>query len=754
MVELNFTDHKNVLSMVVESQTQEKDERESAGDQRTFMLNTMWDDKIKRAMARRYLGEFDQITPILDQITGEMTNSEFAIQVSPAGGGATEATAETYAGLIRNIENISNADQIYSAVGETMVMCGIDGFEIKQKFLDANTFDQDLVMEPVSDWYKSVWFDVASIKQDKSDAMWGVKLQELPMANYLKQFPDGSKVSVPDNIETMSTGDTNNQLADDSVIVGQLYYKKPKDISLVQMSTGSVFEDNEKFRSTLAEREAAGETIVGNRTRKSWKIFSRMFDGADWLKEEQETVFTYVPLIPAYGNYAIHNSKTKFSGKTKKLMDAQRGINFALSGMTEDAGLSGKDDIWMTDKQAQDQDYSTMNIDRKGVRIYNSDDEAKAPPFRVAAPQGSPQLQNAIINFQAMLQQTGNMDDPSMGQNPGLQSGVAIDSLIGQSNNGNVKWFKSMEVCICHAYRVLVDAIPRVYDSTRQQRILGEDGTDKTVPLNSNIFVDGEIVEQNDLSKGVYDVTCEMGATFRNQQEKESERLMQVIAIDPQAMELSRDVFYKNQSGPGMRTLAKRSRKQGIQSGLIGPEEWTEEEQAEQQQLQEQQANQEPQEDPNMVLARAEEAKGQADILNAQTKQQESQFNAQVKQAEIQLSNRQLDIKEQELQLDAAKFERAGEDKFNVEAAKIDQGQQKIDLQGQQQQFDQVMTAQQAQIDELKKQAETWKLIREASGVDTFVGPGTTAAFINQSREVIDAQNSDDKLNPELPDDV
>ena len=141
------------------------------------MLDTMWDDTIKQKMARRYLGQFDQITPILDQITGEMTNSNFAIAVSPAGGGATEDTAETYAGLIRNIENISNADQIYSAVGETMVMCGLDGFEIKQKFLDANTFDQDLVMEPVSDCYKSVWLDVASIKQDKSYAMWGVKLQ-------------------------------------------------------------------------------------------------------------------------------------------------------------------------------------------------------------------------------------------------------------------------------------------------------------------------------------------------------------------------------------------------------------------------------------------------------------------------------------------------------------------------------------------------------------------------------------------------
>ena len=123
-----------------------------------------------------------------------------------------------------------------------------------------------------------------------------------------------------------------------------------------KMNTGSVFEDNEKFRATLEARQAAGETILDERTRKSWRIFSRWFDGSDWLKDEQETVFTYVPLIPSYGNYAIHNSKAKFSGKTKKLMDAQRGINFALSGMTEDAGLSGKDDIWMSDKQADVQD--------------------------------------------------------------------------------------------------------------------------------------------------------------------------------------------------------------------------------------------------------------------------------------------------------------------------------------------------------------------------------------------------------------
>jgi len=381
-----------------------------------------------------------------------------------------------------------------------------------------------------------------------------------------------------------------------------------------------------------------------------------------------------------------------------------------------------------------------MNIDRKAVRVYDQDDEAKAPPFRVAPPTGSPQLQNAIINFQSMLQQTGNMDDPSMGQNPGLQSGVALDALIGQSNNGNVKWFKSMEICICHAYRVLVDAIPRVYDSTRQQRILGEDGTDRTVPLNSNVLVDGQIVEQNDLSKGVYDVTCEMGATFRNQQEKESERLMQVIAIDPQAMELSRDVFYKNQTGPGMKTLANRSRKQGIQSGLIGPEEWTEEEQQEQQQLQQQQANQPPQEDPAMVEARGVELSGQADIMTAQNKQAETQGNQQIQIANIQLENRKVDLREQEIQLDTQKFLKGQDDKFNVDAATIQLNAEKQDLAQRKQEFDEFMSIAKQQQQEVNDAISNLKTIQDASGDATIIGPGLIDNMRTQSDIVSDKQ--------------
>lgn len=735
MVDIDFEDHANVLLMVSEAQEPEQYRRELVQTQKEFILEDMWDRDIANAFdgAKRYRGEFDQISPINDQISGEMSNSEFAISVSPAGGGASEDTADIYAGLIRNIENISDASMLYSQLGDSVVMAGLDGFEIVQKHIDANTFDQDLMFEPVADWYKSVWFDLAAIKQDKSDARWGIKLKEMPASAYGDMFPDGKGVSIGDNLNDNNR--FNNKY--DSVTVGQLYYKKAVDVPLVKMTSGAVYEKDEKFLKIQDELAKAGEVIVDERTRKSWRVWSRLLDGGGWLKGAEKTVFSYVPLIPVYGNYAKFDTKDIYFGKTLKLMDAQRGINFAVSGDTEDVAMSPTDAVWMTKKQGQGEDYSQMNIDRKAVRFYESDDEAQ-PPFKMLRGAGNPAMQTAMSNFMALLSATGNMDDPSMGMNPGLQSGVAIDSLIGQSNNGNVKWFKAMEIAICQAYRICVDAIPRVYDATRQQRILGEDGTDKIVNLNTTVFDEQTQtnVEVNDLTKGVYDVTCSMGAKFQNQQEKESERLMQMLAVDPTMIEISRDVLYKNQVGSGMQVVADRARKLGIQNGTVDPSEYTPEEQQEQQELAQQQANQPPQEDPMMIVAKAEQ-------MSAQTKQQEAQFNAQVKMEQINLDKDKVALEREKLQLDAQKFMKGQDDKFNVDAAKITQGQQKLDLQTQKQEFDAMMQAMKQQQQEINDAFTNLKVMREAIGVDAIVGPTNTEAYKEQADTVLDKQGEE-----------
>ena len=107
-IEHDFKDIDKVLRLIEEVQDSEQDQRELVQEQKIFCTEKdgQWDPDTTKMMNGRYRGTFDQVSPIIEQISGEMDEAQFAISVSPAGGDATEDTPETYAGLIRNIENI------------------------------------------------------------------------------------------------------------------------------------------------------------------------------------------------------------------------------------------------------------------------------------------------------------------------------------------------------------------------------------------------------------------------------------------------------------------------------------------------------------------------------------------------------------------------------------------------------------------------------------------------------------------------
>lgn len=189
-----------------------------------------------------------------------------------------------------------------------------------------------------------------------------------------------------------------------------------------------------------------------------------------------------------------------------------------------------------------------------------------------------------------------------------------------------------------------------------------------------------------------------------------------------------------------MDQMAERARVELLNAGMIPEEQWTDEEKQKIAQQQAEAQNQPPQEDPALREARGIELSGEADVMNAQTKQQQAQFDAQVKGAQVQLEQDKIALEREKLQLDAAKFERAGQDKFNVEAAKIDQGQQKLDQSNQQMQIDATFKQQAAQQQEINDAINNLKVLREAMGVSAIVGPANTQAYKDQADIVLDEQ--------------
>ena len=487
--ELDFSDLGKFLILLQESQDAEQDQRNKARESKRFIYERdgQWDQESFDKMEGRYRGTFDMLSPIVDGIHGEIVQADFSLRVKPSDGKASKETAKTIDGLIRNIRNVSNADDVFNRAALSNIISGFDAVEVVQDYVDADAFDQDLFIKHVPNAIDSVWFDLASFEPSRSDARWGVKLVAIPLSDYNETYPEGSGMSVGGNSNSNNI-DRAGRDNKDIVTIGQLYYKKPEKIKLVMMTDGSVYRDDEDFESvrdelaTPTEDNPQGITVMldnnGNerrRTRNGWRVHSRMFDGGTWLTDEEKTVFDFLPLVPIYGNFDIVEDQVYYFGKIEKLYDQQRGLNYAMSRDIEDGALSPSPTIWMTEGMAEGHDYSQKNTDRAPVRFYNPDEinPGLSPQF-TGGPQPSAGLQATIQNMQQMVNSSSNTFQAQQGNAVSTQSGIAGLQQIEQANIGSIKWFKSLEIMICQVGKVIINgALSRTYDASRQVAYIG-----------------------------------------------------------------------------------------------------------------------------------------------------------------------------------------------------------------------------------------------------------------------------------------
>jgi len=646
----DFNEHSDVLMLIKDAQSVDTDEREQAREARNFLdkRDGQWEPEIWRQFgtARRPRYTLDKCNPIVNQITGELKKADFAIKIDPANSYADDESAKLMSGMIRNIENLSKATHIYSYAAKNMVGTGIDGWMVKQDWADDESFDQDLFIKPIYDFVNSVWFDPDAKERDRSDAKWAVRLVPIDRKKYEKKWPEGSGLSIA--VDRTANVYTNKA---DTVTVAEFYWVEMVPVVLIQMNDGSVYreDDLEPIKDELAE---AGITEKARRTRQDRVVKTRKLDGGDWLGGERETVFSWIPIIPTYANYNVTENKTIYHGAIEKLLDAQRIYNYARSRQIEEGALSPRDKYWMTEAQAAGHEDSlrTMNTNADPVQFYKPDPKAP-PPYKGGPPQVNPSLEGTALAARDDITQGSGLFNASMGDNPGLQSGVAIEALQERGDTGTYEYFEAQEVAICHTARILIDAIPKVYDTQRQIRLVGEDGAVSTEIVNQ-VVMDEETktpVMINDLSRARYNVACSAGKSFSSRQQESVAAITEMAQLDPSVITEGGDVLLKNTNAPGLDVIAERKRIQLINAGIIPESQWTDEEREQIEKARAEAANQPQEPSPEMVLAMAEEKKAQADIMAQQIKQQELTLNAE----RVKIDAQKVEIEKTKLILDA-----------------------------------------------------------------------------------------------------
>jgi len=153
----DYSDHSEVLTALKESQEADSDNRDAAREAHLFIdkRDGQWEPYWWNASRGRPRYTFDMTGPIVDEIAGEMEQADFDITIRPGGGDTTKDDAQLFDGLIRNIESMSNAVDVFNLAGRSMITAGIDGWQIKQKFVDDDSFEQDLVIEHIANFVDS-----------------------------------------------------------------------------------------------------------------------------------------------------------------------------------------------------------------------------------------------------------------------------------------------------------------------------------------------------------------------------------------------------------------------------------------------------------------------------------------------------------------------------------------------------------------------------------------------------------------------
>jgi len=578
---ISFEDHDTIVKALEKAQADEQDARNKSREDQHFVHDEdgMWEEKYVKAFGDRPRYTFDLISPQVDETVSEIEQNEFQARVDPLGSGATKEVAKVYSGIIRNIQVASNASRIFQRAGRKMTEIGFDAWRIIADYESERSFKQIIKIQYIENAINRVWFDSNAVEEDRSDARFAFDCRALNKSVYEEKFPNGKMQSLDDDSDYFSN--TSREV----ILVGEILYKKSVKVMLVELSDGSVIEkgkDINAYNNKLAQLAEKNITPVRQPTeRERFEVKSRWFDRGGWLTDEADTPFRSIPIAPVYGNFDVVENDITYRGKVRKAKDANRVFNYSESRQIEEGAIAPREKIWVSEIQADgyESELEEMNTSPNPVQLYKPDPKSPAP-YKTGGATVNPSLAITSQSMATFIQVSNNSsNDPNR---PAI-SGVALKRQENKGNSGNIKYHNSLLVGIRYTCRVLIETIPIIFDTKdREVRIVEEDGTTEVIKVNTTAENKKTGVTEpfNDLERGVYDVTCSIGAAFKNRQEEAIDAQIRVGEVLPETLAQNADIFLSNISAPGMDLVQERVRKTLFEAGKIPESQWTEEERA------------------------------------------------------------------------------------------------------------------------------------------------------------------------------
>lgn len=496
-----------------------------------------------------------------NQIINNIRQNRPSGRVLPVDNLADPDTAEILGGLIRSIQSQSNADTAHDIAAEHAIYGGEGYWRVLTEYETDESFDQVLTIKPLVN-PQLVYVDPDAIEPDRSDAKWGFIFEDITREQAKEDHPDIDPVS------WVEDGDK-GWVRKDTIRRAEYFWCEPTPDTLYLLGDGTTV-----LKSQM--QEGAPYAIVKERKikRNKW-YWAKLIGGEPEPVEKVDWPGSMLPIITVVGKELNVNGKVVRKGVVRDLKDPARIVNYSYSATVETIALQNKVPYLAAAEAIEGYEsiWGAANLENRAYlpwNAYDSEGNALPKPERQApATMPTAQVQMLQLSVEEMRAASGQQN-ANFGIRSEAQSGIGIQRLKAQGEIATFHFPDNLSRALNYEMRVLIDLIPKIYDSKRVIRILGLDGKEGKAVLDPDMpqpyaelpgDVEQEVQRIFNPLMGRYDVAIDVGPSYHTQRQEASEALTQLAQANPQLMQVAGDIVVRSFDFPMAEELAKRLEK-------------------------------------------------------------------------------------------------------------------------------------------------------------------------------------------------
>jgi len=502
--------------------------------------DAQWNDKDLKSRKRsgRPALTIDQLTQYVNQVVNDIRKNTPSIDVIPCTDGDVD-TAEIQQNLIRDILYRSDADTCFDVAAAYAVKGSVGFFRVDTDYV-GDTFEQEFKILTVEDPL-TCYLDRASVDVTGVDANHCFILDSISEEDFEEAYPGKEPTSFVENSFI--------KCGKNDVIIAE-YFKKVIKKKKIGMTADGDIEEVQEGVEYVIEREA-----------EEVKVKRCLLSGSDVLSES-EFVGGFIPLIPVYGSQSWVNGEREITSLIRRSKDAQRMFNYWKSLETELLQKQPRATFIAAAGQVDNYAEAWEDPDKSPVLIYSPTDiggNPVAPPQRLDPPMIPAGIVNASRSATDDIKATIGMYAASIGEASNEVSGVAIQRRNEEGETATYHFSDNLSKSISQLGKLLVDGIPKLYDTPRYVRTIDKEEEVKVVGINGAMSPDQE--RTYEFGEGGYDVKVVTGASYTTQRQEAARLLETTVTKNPELMTVVGDLVFKNMDFAGAQAIAERMKK-------------------------------------------------------------------------------------------------------------------------------------------------------------------------------------------------